>query len=103
MPTQGTIPDVPGNTTKDQTSILSESVSAFHSKMLEKISQLENENFLYSPLSLHMGLFQTYLGAPKNSSTRKELAGLLEINPEEDAGYLENYQSALNTLNAQGS
>jgi len=103
LPAQGIVPDDFGNHAMKQLSILSESLSAFNSKIFEKISQLENGNILYSPLTLHLGLFQTYLGAPRNSTTRKELKELLELNNNEDDGYLNNYEIALTTINAGGS
>ena len=93
--------DVPANKSLDRSSSLSHSVSALHSKIFEKISQVENGNIFYSPLGLHMPLFQVYLGAPKNSTTSKELAGLLDLNTEQDVGYLDSYQRALATQEAQ--
>ena len=100
LPAQGIVIDDDNNVnnTKKQPTILSESVSAFNSKIFEIISQLENGNIMYSPLSLHLGLFQTYLGTPRNSSTRVELESLLELNlEEEDVGYLNNYEFVLTT------
>jgi hypothetical protein len=80
---------------KNQFTALSKSVSAFNSKMFEKISEIENGNIFYSPLGLHMALFQVYLGAPKNSTARLELARLFEIDSVEDIEYLNNYQNVL--------
>jgi len=48
-----------------------------------------------------MPLFQVYLGAQKNSSTSKELAGLLNLNVEEDVSYLTSYKRALENQEAQ--
>jgi len=103
LPAQGIVPNDSGNKTAKQASILSNSLSTFNSNFFEKISQLENGNIMYSPLGLHLGLFQTYLGAPRNSSSRKELKGILELNMDEDIGYLNNYELALATINAEGS
>jgi serine protease inhibitor len=94
-------PDVPGNRSLDRPSSLSHSVSALHSKIFEKISQVEHGNIFYSPLGLHMPLFQVYLGAPKNSSASKELANLLSLSTENDSGYLTSYQQVLATQEAQ--
>ena len=69
--------------------------------MFEKISQLENGNIFYSPLGLHILLSQVYMGSPKNSSTSQELAVLLDLNPEDDAKYLDSYREALATQEAQ--
>jgi len=68
LPAQEIISDKP----EDQPSILSKSVSTFSSKLYEKISEYESENgnIMFSPLGLHMLLFQIYLGAPKDSCTR---------------------------------
>ena len=81
--------------TKNLYTVLSKSVSAFNSKMFEKISEIENGNIFYSPLGLHMALFQVYLGAPKNSTARQELSRLLEIDSEEGFEYLFNYENVL--------
>jgi len=63
--------------------------------MFEKISESESSNIFYSPLGLHMALFQVYLGASKNSTSRKELASLLEIDSEDGFEYLFNYEYVL--------
>ena len=85
----------PPDNTKNLYTVLSKSVSAFNSKMFEKISEIENGNIFYSPLGLHMALFQVYLGAPKNSTARQELARLLQIDSEEGFEYLFNYENVL--------
>jgi serpin B len=79
------------------------SLSAFNSKMFYQISHLENGNIIYSPLCLHMALFQIYLGSPKGSTTSKELSALLEVNPEEDEKYLNSYKNAIKVQMLNGS
>jgi len=69
--------------------------------MFERISESESGNIFYSPLGLHMALFQVYLGASRNSSTSQELARLLQIDAEEDTQYLYNYQNALDFYKVQ--
>ncbi len=81
--------------TKNQYTVLSKSVSAFNSKMFQKISEIKKGNIFYSPFGLHMALFQVYLGASKNSTSRKELASLLEIDSEDGFEYLFNYEYVL--------
>ena len=87
--------EVSPDNTKNLYTVLSKSVSAFNSKMFEKISEIENGNIFYSPLGLHMALFQIYLGAPKNSTAKQELARLLQIDSEEGFEYLFNYENVL--------
>jgi serine protease inhibitor len=97
LPTQEIIPDDLGNNTKDYSSILSKSVSSFNSKVLKNLADLENGNILYSPLGLHMLLFQIYSGTPINSSASIELEELLEMKPDEDIEFLNDYQITLNS------
>ncbi len=88
---------------KNQFNALSKSVSAFNSKMFEKISEIEKGNIFYSPLGLHMALFQVYLGASWNSTTRQELSRLLQLDAEDYTEYLSNYQDALAFFEVQSS
>ncbi len=87
--------NIPPEATKNQYNVLSNSLSAFNSKMFEKITESENGNIIYSPLGLHMALFQVYLGALKNSTSRQELASLLQIDPGPGTEYLYSYEDAL--------
>ncbi len=87
--------NIPPEETKNQYNVLSNSVSVLNSKMFEKITESENGNIIYSPLGLHMALFQVYLGALRNSTSMEELARLLQIDPGHDTEHLYSYEDAL--------
>ena len=77
---------------------LSGSISEFNSQLWSKISSANQGNIFYSPLSLHLAITQIYLGSPKGSGTRSELASLLQLDPLDVTSVAANYHDVLQSL-----
>ncbi len=77
---------------------LGDSISMFDSRFYPKVSGSHLSNIIYSPFSLHMALYQTFLGSPKGSDTHSELGSLLQIDQKDDSGLITSYFQARQDL-----
>jgi len=77
---------------------LGDSISKFDSRFYPKVSGSHLSNIIYSPFSLHMALYQTFLGSPKGSDTHSELGSLLQIDQEDDSRLIRSYFQARQDL-----
>ena len=74
------------------------SIAKFHNKLWPEISAHNPGNIIYSPLSLHQALTETYIGSPKGTDTSSELASLLQFGSEDLSSFLDSYKKKINSL-----
>ena len=74
------------------------SIAKFHNKLWPEISAHNPGNIIYSPLSLHQALTETYIGSPKGTDTSSELASLLQFGSEDLSSFLDSYKKTINSL-----